>query len=337
MSAGQFTCSQLVDVQVKAEQIWADNASKKDYIANVETIKAVISEQTAQLKPELATEKDNQVKIAWIKDCDDSSAPCTDECSVGGNEVEVACDTHTLTLCRKVGFTVKEKALRNNMFNPEEFIAKAMMRKKKTLDEWLTTQVVTYINANVGVNQYTGSKGTVSGFNTYIPASYWNAGLFSYFALVSKKNKFSDSFLLSGDNLYEAEWNAAYNKSNPDGQSDAAKFGSMRKYFDVFNIDTLLDPDKKTFLIDRGALAFVSKTYYTPQPRDYGANVGIKYSVPSENIEGVSYDVTYKIRCLSDEIYHDYSLQTKAGIFINPKGCNLNNTGIISFTCGTGS
>lgn len=333
MSAGQLTCAELAEVQLKAEQIWADNAARKDYIANVDSINALRTEQTATLAPLEDKEKDNTVKIAWIKDCDTTIAACADECVVGGAELEASCDTHTLDICRKAGFTVEEKALRTSMFSKEELIAKGFLRKLKLLDEYLNDQAITVINANVGVNAYTGGKGTVAGFTTTIPAAYWNSSLFSYFVLAMKKNKFADAWLLSGDNLYEAWWNAMMNKSVPDASADAAKFDTFRKYFDVNALDALLTPAKKTFLIDRGALAFASKAYWPTTPVDYMGAGLTKYSIPSKNLPGVMYDVTYTTRCVSDKIYHDFSIQMKAGIFVNPKGCNLNSTGILEFKC----
>lgn len=333
MSAGSLTCAELAEVQLKADQVWADNAARKDYIADVATIEAIRKEQTAVLAPLENSDKDNTVRIAWIKDCDETIEACTDECSVGGPEAETACDVHELDLCRKVGFTVREKVFRTSMFTKEEVIAKQMLRKMKLLDEWLNDQMITTINANVGVNAFTTGKGTVAGFTTTIPAAYWNASLFSYFIMAAKKNKFADAFLLSGDNLYEAWWNAQMNKVQPNDAADILKMDSFRKYFDIQALDALLSPDKKTFLIDRGALAFVIKAYWPTSPVEFNGSGLTKYSVPSKNLPGVMYDVTVTDRCVDNEMFYDFSIQFKAGMFINPKGCNLNNTGILEFKC----
>ncbi len=341
MSSGGFTCSTLAEVQLKAEQIWADNAAKKDYIAKVETLTAVRKEQTTRLAPLQDPEKDKTVKLIWVKDCDETTSACGNECTVGGNELETACDTHSLDICRTAGFTVDEKDLRGNVINKEELIAKGFLKKMKVLDEYLATQAVSKIDSFKGVNAYAGGKGTVAGFNTTISPAYWNASLFSYLYLVSQKNKFSDSYLLSGTNLFESFWNAQMNAGNADGKGAKTMFDQFRTYFDVFNIDTVLDPDKATFLIDRNAIAFESKAYYNWSAGDARANqyggvggsVGMKYQIESMNLPGVFYDVTYKVVCSGDEIKHHFSLSTKAGIFRNPVGCNLNNTGILKFKC----
>ncbi len=333
MSVGNFTCAELAEVQLKADSMWADAAYKKDFEADVETLRAIRTEQTVRF-PELEnSEKDNTIKIAWIKDCDETIENCGTECTVGGAEAEAACDTHELTLCKKVGFTVDEKTFRTSIFSKEEVIAVQMMRKMKLLDEYLAETAVSRLESFKGVNQYSGGKGVVSGFETSVSPAYWNANLFGYFALVMKKNKFRDAFLLNGDNLFEAAYNAEANNMNADNKDQLAKMKSLRSYWDVFNIDSVLAPDKSSFLIDRNAVAFASKAYWPTVPKDFGANVGLKYSVESKNLPGVFYDVTYKVTCSGDSIKHNWSLQVKADIFRNPVGCNLNNTGVLKFVC----
>lgn len=341
MSAGNFSCSQRAEIQLKTEQIWADNAANKDYLGEVEALTAIRAQQTVRLAPLQNPEKDDTVKLIWVKDCDETIADCSDECTVGGAELETACETHTLDLCKTVGFTVDEKAMRTNVTDVNELIAKGFLRKMKTLDEYLAQQLVNEVYLMRGVNQYSGGKGTVAGFNTTVPAAFWGPSLFSYFGLVAKKNKFSSPYLLSGTNLYEAAWNTRMNTANSDGKGAANMFGSMTTYFDVFNIDSELDPLKLTFMLDSNAVAFVSKNYYkwsagSPEADKYGglgSSVGQKYQIESKNLPGVFYDVTHKIVCESNEIKHHFSLQLKAGFFRNPVGCNLNNTGILTFTC----
>ena len=333
MSAGQFSCAELAEVQLKADNMWADAAYKKDFIADVETLTAIRKEQTVRFPDLEVPSKDNTVKIAWIKDCDETIENCGTECTVGGAEAEAACDTHELTLCKKVGFTVDEKTFRTSIFSKEEVIAVQMMRKMKLLDEYLAETAVSRLESFKGVNAFTGGKGTVSGFETSISPAYWNANLFSYFALVMKKNKFRDAFMIHGDNLFEAAWNAEMNAANADGKDQAMKMKSLRSYWDVFNIDSVLSPDKSSFLIDRNAVAFASKAYWDNVPKDFGDNVGSKYRVESKNLPGVFYDVTYKVTCSGDDIKHNWSLQVKADIFRNPVGCNLNNTGVLKFLC----
>lgn len=335
MSAGSLTCSELAEIHLKAEAVWADNAAKKDFIADVGAIEAVRAEQTAKIKEAEDGEKDYDIKVTWLKDCDETIEDATDECTVGGAEPESACKTYTLDIHKKVGFNVQEKVFRTNDYEFQQAVAVSMMRKMKLLDEYIAEQAVEVINNNAGANVFTsGSKGTVSGFNTYVSPQYWSADLISYLHLTAKKNKFLNPFMLSGVNLWEPYQQAKFNAGNASGSGDIAKFNSLRMYWDIFNVDSVLDPDKKTFMIDKGALAFHSKAYYSTTPRVYTGSGLTKYSVPSKNLPGVFYDVTYTDTCSADIITHKWSIQTKAGIFHNPVGCNINNTGILSFVCG---
>lgn len=333
MSAGSFSCSDLVNIQLKGEQIWADAAARKNYEADVEIVKAIKANQTAQLVELEDKAKDKTVKVSWISDCTDTLDGCGAECTVGGAELEVKCTTYSLDLCEKAGFTVDEKDFRTNIYSKEEVIARGILKKKKLLDEYLASQAVLKLDSFKGVNSYTGGKGTVAGFETSIAPAYWNASLFSYLTLVAKKNKFANPYLISGVNLYEAYWNSQMAAANADGKGAANMFGSMPLYFDVVNIDAELDPEKATFLLDKGSVALFSKAYWGNVPTDFGDNVGMKYSVASDNLPGVEYDVTYKVTCSGDDIKHNFSLQVKAGIFRNPVGCDLNNTGVLKLVC----
>src|SRR5574337_51947 len=339
MSAGQLSCATLAEVQLKADQLW-DSSLKKDYIANVVALDAVRKEQTVQI-PELQdSAKDKTVKLIWTQDCETTVSDCSNECTVGGSELEAKCESHTLDICKTTGFTIDEKKLRSKLVTKEELIAKGMLRRMKLLDEYLAQTMVAKLDSFKGVNQFTDGKGTVSGFETSIAASLWNPSLFSYFQLAAIKNQFADAYLLNGSNLYEAYWNAQMNAGNTDGKGAVAQFDSFRKYWDVFNVDSTLG-EKSTFLIDRNAVAFVSKTYYpwsggeesANQYGGAGGSVGMKYQVESRNLPGLFYDVTYKVECVSNEIKHHFTFQANAGIFRNPVGCNANNTGILKFVC----
>lgn len=341
MSAGLYTCSALAEVQLEADRIWADSAKKKSYIAKVGALEAIRKESNVRFDILEDSEKDRQVKLYWLDNCETSTTACTDECTVAGSETGSTCKTYSLNICRNFAVRIEEKGFRAIANTFEEAIAVQMLRAMKTLDEYLAVQVINALNSNKGANAYTGGKGTVSGFETTIPAAYWNASLFSYLHLVAEKNKMFDPYILSGTNLYEAYWNAQMNSGNSEGKGAANMFDSYRLYFDLFNLDSTLSPEQSTFLIDRSAITFVSKNYYPFKATDteaykyggVGSQVGLKYHVESFNLPGVFYDVTYKVTCVSNKIYHDWNFSVNAGVFTNPVGCDLGNTGILKFKC----
>lgn len=165
--------------------------------------------------------------------------------------------------------------------------------------------------------------------------------MFGYLQLVAQKNKFNAPYLISGTNLFEAYWNANQNAANADGKGAANMFASMKPYFDIFNVDSVLSPDLVTFMVNRNALAFHNKVYWDWNSGDARANqfggpgssTGYRYKVESKNLPGVFYDVIYKIACSGNEINHNWKIQFTGDIFRNPVGCNVNNTNILKFKC----
>jgi len=334
-SAGNFTCADLQVILVNSDKAWADNSTKKDYISYSETIKAVMAEQTASF-PELEKmEKDEKVKIYWAADCSTTLADCDDDCNVGGAVPEAQCKEYELDICKKASFSVPEKYFRKSNLTREEVVALAMMKRMKELDEFLSQQAVAQIDSYAGVNQFAGI-GQIAGPITYIAPAYWTADIMGYFAQVGLMNKFSNPYMIHGTNLWQSQWQANFNNLNQDQKDSLAKFGSMRAYWDPFNVDLVNTPDKVSYMIDKGAVAFVTKAYYpTNAPVEYLGAGQIRYSVESKNLSGVFYDVVYTNRCLQNEIYHDFTLYVTAGIFQNPLGCNADCTGVLKFVCGT--
>jgi len=282
---------------------------------------------------ELQTEKDKTVRLVWLNDCDDTTAACTDDCSVGGNELSADAKDYALNLCRKSGFTVKEKATRSSEFDREMLVAKGMLNHILLLDEWLNGQVLAAIEANRGANEYLPTGWSETSSDTVVPESDFTRRIIPRLIMTGNRNRFNNPFVLSGENLWYEKWDAMIDQGNGEGKGDASAFGSLRMYHDLFNLDAANDPDFKTYLISQGALAFVSKAYYNT-PVTYFGNM--RYSVPSNSIPGVRYDVVYTNTCSSNEMLHHFSLHANAGIFLNPTGCSETRTGILSFLKSAG-
>lgn len=334
--AGDFTCGELLETQVKIDRIWADASARKDYQAEVNALTVLRANQTATLKEIEDPEKDRTLKIQWITDCTDADqGDCTDDCVIGGPELEADCKTYALNLCHKIGFTIEEKVFRTSEFSRAEVLAKALLKKSKTMDEWITQQVVAQLDAMSGVNQHddTMPMAEVVGTETYIGAPYWTAELMAYFAQVSIINKMRNSFFLSGTNLFSATWLAKMNAMNADGKGADNMFSSQDFNFDLFNIDGVLGV-RKSLLIERSAYAFATKAYYSDIPVEYNGAGITRFSIPSKNLPGVRYDVNYTTRCAANKMYHDYSLEWHGGFFQNPLPCNSEMTGVLSFVCG---
>jgi len=340
MSAGVNTCATLAYVQRAADGLWADAARNKDFIGSVQTLTAIRENQSVMIEELTNPMKDKTVTIYWPTECDTTTAACSNDCATAGSLPGTSCQDYTLDICREVEFAVTEKTYRTIAPTFEEAVAVSLLRKMKVLDEYITVQAVNKLEAGKGVNAYTGGKGTVSGFTTTVNPAYWNASLFPYLKLVADYNKFSAPYLISGANLYEAKLNAMANAGNSDGKGAATLFGMFPIYNDIFNIDSTL-ADQVTFLVNKNALAFHSKTYYNWNAGDSqaekwggsGSSTGYRYQIESKNLPGVFYDVIYKISCASDVITHNWKIQFHGGIFRNPVGCNINDTNILKFVC----
>lgn len=338
--AGNFDCAALQVIQGKADMIWLDNATNKDYVPKAEALRIIAEQTTAKLGDINGEQaKDNTIKVSWINNCTMTAADCsTTACIVEGDELSADCKSYAPNICKTVAFVVNEDTFRTSTFSPEEIIAKGLLKATKTLDEALATAVIAALDTMKGVNAYFGDYGAADGTqavgtaNTKIDPTLWTAGLFGYFNLASSMNKFQNAFLLSGTNLAIAFFNAQAQFANADGKGDLNKFQTMPMQFDTFNLDTVLSPSLMTYMIDRGALAFIPKWRYSSTPRII-PNVHTRYTMPSRTLPNMQYDVIYLTRCKSgtNQIEHVWNITARAGVYLNPTGCTATNTGILGF------
>jgi hypothetical protein len=333
ITGGVFSETALVNIQVKADQIWQDRIQKEDYVPQADVVKCIIEQTTAKFSA-LTGAKDPTVEVSWINACDVEADSCTD-CTISGNELSTNSEEKYLSREQCAEFSVCENDFRQNLFDVEEVIAKGYLKASLALDEWWAAQVVAVLNANVGANEVATGKGVVSGTTTYILPAYWDANLFGYFARVAIGNRFRRPMLISGANLFEAKFIADFEACC---ENKRGKFGSMDVCFDLFNIDSVNDPDLMTYMINRGALAFVTKAYYegstAANPKKYMDQY--RWAMPSFYLPGVIYDVHYDNECsgCGDFFTHNFKVKTFGDIFLNPVGCTETRTGILEFECG---
>lgn len=333
-AAGDFSKSVLASVMLKMDAMWKDNMVKPDFEANVEVVKSIMAEQTATVKELEDPDKDKTVKIVWIKPSSATPGDLSDQCTIGGDELESDSKEYSLNYAKTVGFSLTEKVFRTNMLDKSDVIAKGFLMRMKDLDEYIAQTLVAKIESFKGTNQLTDGKGTVVSTETYIDPTNWDANLFAYLIRVGIMNRFSNPFILSGSNLYDQQFNVILDALNANGKGDAAKFRAMRKYFDLFNIDTVNTPDLKTYLINRGAIAMAFKSWYKGKMINFtnGADRQL-FSIASRNLPGVIYDVRYNNACTGDDIKHNWSFDIRFDVFNNPTS-NTERTGVLSFING---
>lgn len=334
LAAGDFSPSVLSDVLIKMANMWKDDNVKSEFEADVEVVKAIMAEQTADVKLLEDPDKDREVKVSWIKPVDTTPTDFTDQCDIGGDQLETDVKTYALSYAKTTGFSVTDEVHRTNLFERSEVVAKGFLLRMKDLDEIIAQTLVAKIESFKGVNVVTNGKGTVVSTETYIDPTLWDSGLFAYLFRVAKMNRMSNPFLLTGQNLYDQNWNAILDALNANGKGDAAKFKAMRKYFDLFNIDVVNSPDLKTYMIDKGSIAMAFKSRFKGKVEEYTSGADQKrFSIASKNIPGVIYDVYYNNECTNNDIKHNWSFVARFDIF-NAPAAVATRTGVLSFING---
>lgn len=331
-AAGVITCGDLLAIVDKADAIWPDNASNKQYVTNAEVMTAIMENQTVQLSP-LKGEKENEVKLIWLEMCPEDTTACTDICATGtAQEISGACVSYETSCLAEKAFKIPMLAFDVTSYEFQEAVAKGLLASMKALDEKLAQLAVAALVSFGGVNKF--EDGIFEGTDfLFVPPQYWGPDLMGQLSMASIINKFTNPYLISGSNLYVANWNAGMNAGNADGKGAAKKMMEFPAYFDLFNVDSIAG--KSTFLVDPNALAYISRTRFSSTPMQIlnGADK-ILYSIPSKNLPGVSYDVTHFTVCENEDIFYYWKLQAKGVFAQNPTGCDTDITGILQFTCG---
>lgn len=330
---GSFTETELLQQRVKATEILFDDRIKQQFTPQFDVLKGIQAVQTATINSAFQRKKEFDVEIMWENFCDIVAGDCTGSCTLGGNKSSTNTETKTLSCLKEVGFSMSESDFIDNEFDMN--IAKAILAADKQLVEAFAQYAVAQIEAFKGVNALTDGKGSIVGGDTNINPAYWNASLFAYLSRVAIMNKFTNPILLSGNNLYEANYMAQANAANANGKGDNYLFGTMPIYFDLFNIDSVNSPALKTYMLSQGSMAMVNKVFNPAVPERMMENT--RYSMTSNFFPALKYDVWYNNECEEGTrlAKHNYTFRLIADIFNNPAGCELQNTGVLSFECST--
>lgn len=337
---GTFDCAKLLEVKAKVQEIFAgEGVIKSEYIADIEPAQAIIENQTANFEILSQPEKDREVKVMWLDDCDEEAPiDCTDDCAIDGDPIGDNCANYSLTECFEKSFSVTEKMFRTSMWTREEVVARAMLKKMKIMDELWSAKVIAFLDASAGTNSFAGQY-TVSGNATYVPASAWNPDIFGYIDTVLWKNKLQAGKMLSGTLLKQYMWKIGMEVGNPTGAAEQAKMTSFGiPYFDR-RIDDILG-EKALFMWDPNAIALVTKAEneaYGPEGRKVDTASGPQIhmmTIESQNLPGITYDLFYQEVCASNDITHKWKLRSRGDIFLSPLGCSNDRTGVLKFVCG---
>lgn len=331
-------CGYLNAIQARAEEIFRDGKMKDDYMADVESGRAFLTQQQGFTSmPTITGTKNKEIRVEWNTKCDITTTACTDDCSITGDDIAPHCTDYELECLRETTFQVPERLYRDKNIEKQEAIAKNLLLHKNAMDTYVTQYLIAQIVASAGTNLFTGGVGTVIGTTTFIPPQSWDDGIWGYLNQVVRLNKFRSPYLLTGNNLYQLLFNRPLEAGNADGSGNARKINTMRVFQDPENIEAIA-PDQ-SFLIHSGAAAFFSKAWY---PRNAVNAVNPSpgmfiWSEASNNLPGVEYDIFMLQSCSGNEFYEAYKIQLHGLFALNPLPCDENNTGVLVFECGTGA
>lgn len=328
-----ITASVLPLLLERVGGVWPDNQNNMDLQPDIVTLEAIRENQTSNIDVIIGNEKDRDVKVTWVKACPPTPSSCADSCTFAGEEASTDSKTYALTQCLQTEFKVDIDGWYNNEFEATDAAARLMLSHMTAHANAAAQYAVGILNTNAGTNDYdNGGTWTAGSSTTTIPNDQWTTALFGGLQRVAIKNKLESPYLLSGENLHQEFFMANTSQANADGKGDANRIGTMRTYFDLFNIEDVNDPDFITYMIARGALAFASKGYYSERPETIPGRDGhIRVKVRNPFFAPLLHDIQIDYICSGGHTYEHHKIKTKYDVFVNPLGCTATKTGILRF------
>lgn len=339
-----ITASQIIDIKLKAEQMWSDAQFSADFTPEAEAAKAVIANQTARFKELEDRTKDKQVKVTWIKSCGVEVEDGGANCELDEEGLDTDSESYGYDIYKKVGFSVNREKLRTNTYSLEEFTARGIASRVKALDEFWAQQCLVKAKSFAGVNLAPESFTFDATKNaTIVPATLYGSitSPVSGFRLPTawkkqgRKNKIVQPYFIDNGRLYH---DFEDTKLQADGTNGADKGGGRRANAlnltsDLFNFDDAGITNVSTFMIGKNAMAFKTYNRHADAIVELGSKVGqTHFTIDSIALAGVKYDVIYELTCKvgdngETEYIDTWRIITRGGIWSNPEGCPVTKTG----------
>lgn len=324
------TNSVLPLVLERATTIWPDSMTAADFTPNWEALKALSENDTAR-KDFINLPDGVDARIVWLDNCDIAvDESCSNDCTFTGVEAASYKKDLSIDQCIESTFSVKMDAWRDNAFAMSDAVAVNLNKVMVAHLENVTQKGIAFLNSNGGTNVYTnGGSWTVDASGTSIPAAQWDStAIFGALVRTAKKNKFNNPYLISGENLDQLFFMSQTSAMNGEGKGDANRIAQMKAYFDLFNVDDVNDPDLVTYIMNRGAVAFLSKGYYGNAPQVLDGNM-TRFSVTNRFFPQLVHDVEKYNACTGGVWSEHYKVITRFDFELNPLGCTAARTGIM--------
>lgn len=330
-TAGVFSETTLQNVRAMADEMMLDDRIKLQFQAQVAALNVIPSVQTARINQILNSKKDKVVEVEWINACALADQDCT-SCEVGGTELSTNTKTYQITKCREVPFSVKGYQFIANDFDQQAVVAKGLLAADRILSEYVAQDFLDFLATNAGTNTWTlaGEIGNVVGNETQIAAANFDADAIAYLLKVYQFNRFVNAQTLSGNLLFDDWMNGKFNAGAATVDAGAVnRFSAMNMNWDIFNFNAAGYNDTM-FGLSVGSIAAASKTYFGPGVVDYGKE-GKRWSMQSNFVPWLNYDVHYNTNCEQDQIGEDFVVKARWDFFTQPEACDDGNNGILAF------
>lgn len=343
MAKGDFTRTELVEIQTTLEQKWKDPQFAKTYTPHGETAKAIKENQTAQFTELENPDKQREVAVKWADWCDDTATTVTNADSCANDdcdEPDPKTKTYALNTFLQDCFIVGQEDFQTSVLSEKEVVANGLMAKMKNLYELFNTKIIAVLKANTGDNPLLTNPvtGTTYGVNadgsTEIPSSEMDIRtFFPYVSQMLTLLRSTNDFIIDGSNFFQLAMLANADDKNLDGKADLFLFKELYPYYNDLLGFTRAGIADETFFVDKGAVALANRVKWPAVPEKYsGADFGFtRYSIPFTPLPGFNLDVQYEQICTGGDVSFQWTLKLRAGIFMNPILCDAGNTGVQSF------
>lgn len=347
MAAGDFSPTQLLKLQLKAELMWKDSQLAASTVPHADAAIAVLSKQTARFEVFSNRDKDLEVRVNWIDPCSVVAEDCVESCDEEQPELGTNGKDYKPNICKQSGFSIDQEKFRTNQFGLEETFAVGLQGAKKALDEYWAQQVLVKLSTFAGVNVSNPNYNPV-GNSTLIPLLGQNLSSLTQLMQDGMLNRIDNAYFIDNGIFYQALTNAAFDAGNAEGKGAAARLKVFQDVFytDMWNFLPAGVTEDDVFMINSGAVAMKTVNRNPDTPLYMGHKVGeTLYTVNSDLLPGVKYDVVYTVKCKivnqKKHYFHTWTLKTHGLIELNPVGCPVqfgntivSPTGVLSYNDG---
>lgn len=349
MAAGTFTASELPDVIVKIQEMFNGERFTPELNKDIDTIMALATRQTARFD-KLDVLLDHMdcrgSKVVFLKDCTSTvvdliATPIT-SCTLTGGETESSSLTLANNLAYQDTFSVKAEDCKD-AFTVEDKIAFLMASKMASMEEKLDLAGIAFLAANeqpaADPLTYTETGNVLN-----VPEAGFVPELLADMAVIAKLSNLYSPFIISGSNLYIANFLADYRSASSPSVDAVLKSGPFDIVFDIKNIDVTVGANA-TFLVDPSAYVFWSSNQYTnTAPTEFGKGSTLyvwKQRAPrlmfNNNgvLTPVFFDMSMQETCTvvggTRYLTHTFEIVFRGGLQLAPQVCSATDTGILQF------